>query len=136
MYPSHSSKKKSNSSYSIDFVSGWIVRQFSGDFNPLHSHPNCQLASVGYIELPEWDREIKEDEMDDYPRVGHLEITHGVPMQFSNTSMVIKPEVGDYYVFPSYLLHTVYPFKTKGERRSISINMIVQKKSPSGAFNF
>ena len=35
----------------------------------------------------------------------------------------IKPEVGDFYFFPNYLMHAVFPFKdSKEERRSISFN--------------
>ena len=35
---------------------------------------------------------------------------------------MVKPRVGDFYVFPAELFHCVYPFKTKGERRSFSVN--------------
>ena len=34
-----------------------------------------------------------------------------------------KPEVGDMYLWPSRLLHGVYPFKGKGERRSVAFNV-------------
>ena len=41
----------------------------------------------------------------------------------SNSKLQIKPEVGDFYFFPNYLMHAVYPFKgTDEERRSISFN--------------
>ena len=33
-----------------------------------------------------------------------------------------KPITGHLYMFPSWLLHTVYPFIGKGERRSRSFN--------------
>jgi len=36
---------------------------------------------------------------------------------------IVKPEVGDFYLFPAYLLHTVYPFSgSDDERRSVSFN--------------
>ena len=36
---------------------------------------------------------------------------------------IIKPELGDFYLFPNYLMHTVYPFSgTNEERRSVSFN--------------
>ena len=43
---------------------------------------------------------------------------------FSSESILsIKPEIGDFYFFPNYLMHTVYPFNgSKEERRSISFN--------------
>ena len=41
----------------------------------------------------------------------------------SNSQFKIVPEVGDFYFFPHYLMHTVYPFTgSDEERRSISFN--------------
>ena len=35
----------------------------------------------------------------------------------------IVPKVGDFYFFPAYLMHSVYPFNnTDEERRSVSFN--------------
>ena len=35
----------------------------------------------------------------------------------------IVPQVGDFYFFPAYLMHSVYPFNnTDEERRSVSFN--------------
>ena len=42
---------------------------------------------------------------------------------------VITPKVGDFYFFPHYLMHLVYPFSgTEDERRSISFNATVDQK--------
>ena len=36
---------------------------------------------------------------------------------------VITPEKGNFYFFPSYMMHTVYPFlDSSEERRSVSFN--------------
>ena len=35
----------------------------------------------------------------------------------------VKPVVGDFYLWPSWMLHCVYPFKSPGVRRSIAINL-------------
>ena len=53
---------------------------------------------------------------------------------FSKATYVIKPEVGDFYLFPNYLMHTVYPFSdTDEERRSISFNAQIDKDSANYA---
>ena len=50
-------------------------------------------------------------------------------MFLSPQNFKIKPKVGDFYFFPNYLMHTVYPFKdTKEERRSISFNAKIDEK--------
>ena len=43
-------------------------------------------------------------------------------------------KVGDLILFPNYLMHTAYPFKKDGERRSFSFNLEVDKKV-SNIFN-
>ena len=44
-------------------------------------------------------------------------------MFLCNSTVRLKPKVGDFYFFPNYLMHNVYPFSdTDEERRSISFN--------------
>jgi hypothetical protein len=38
-----------------------------------------------------------------------------------------QPKIGDVLLFPNYLMHTVYPFTAKGERRSFSFNLEIDK---------
>ena len=54
---------------------------------------------------------------------GKLQLVHGSKMFMSNPVFEIMPEVGNFYFFPNYLMHLVYPFSdTDEERRSISFN--------------
>ena len=60
---------------------------------------------------------------------GNLQLIHGSKMFLCESTLTIKPEVGDFYFFPHYLMHTVYPFKnTDEERRSISFNAYIDKE--------
>ena len=44
-------------------------------------------------------------------------------MFLCKSTLNIVPKVGDFYFFPNYLMHTVFPFKDSNEeRRSISFN--------------
>ena len=53
---------------------------------------------------------------------------NGTRMFLSNSTFKIIPKVGDFYFFPNYLMHTVYPFKkTNEERRSISFNAYIDE---------
>jgi len=114
----------------IVFKSGWYVRSFEGDFNPLHYHTNCHISCVGYLSLPEgmqdeWDKEDK----DHYPTAGGIEMQYGQVQLFSTNTVRIRPKVGDYYLFPWWMYHMVYPFRTKGERRSFSFNVFGEPKT-------
>ena len=54
---------------------------------------------------------------------GKLILIDGSKKLFSSPTYAITPQVGDFYLFPSYLMHTVYPFSgTDEERRSVSFN--------------
>ncbi len=112
--------------YTID--ASWFVRSFANDYNPVHFHPGCSLSSIGYLKLPDWQEELAKDKED------HFGLTHGCVQfvygtggrPFENHLYTIRPKVGDFYVFPSWLSHTVYPFKSLGERRSFSVNISVE----------
>ena len=116
--------------FSIQYKSAWIVRQFAGEFNPAHIHTECDLSCVGYLKLPpEIDKEWEEDYKDHYPCKGHIEFLHGQSGKMHTHTFLVKPSVGDFFVFPADLIHMVYPFYSDGERRSFSINMsIVQQR--------
>ena len=59
-------------------------------------------------------------------RGGNLQLIHGSRMFLCHSTLDLTPSVGDFYFFPNYLMHTVFPFKdTKEERRSVSFNAII-----------
>ena len=76
------------------------------------------------------DAKLKEWETDEkpfYPSHGYLQFAHGTDAHYSVSNFMVRPRVGDFYVFPSYMFHCVYPFRTKGERRSFSMNLSVDE---------
>ena len=49
-------------------------------------------------------------------------------MFLCHSTLDLVPSVGDFYFFPNYLMHTVFPFKgTEEERRSISFNASIDE---------
>lgn len=112
----------------VDVKAGWFVRQFEGEYNPLHVHTNSNISCVGYLSLPEnIEKEWEEDEKDHHPSHGRIEFAYSNSvMSYSRGTIMIKPQVGDFYIFPNGLWHTVYPFYTKGERRSFSMNLVCE----------
>jgi len=116
--------------YNLQIVSAWFVRQFEGEYNPLHIHTGCTLSCVGYLKLPEGiEDEWKEDYQDHHPSHGHIQFAHGTDMPYSFSNFMAKPRIGDFYIFPSHMFHCVYPFYTEGERRSFSMNLVVHEKN-------
>ena len=102
----------------------WIVRQFNNEYNPIHWH-NGHISGVGYLKLPEdYGKTIQDNKNQNFN--GMLQLVHGSRSFLSEIALNIKPKVGDFYFFPNYLMHCVYPFKNKNtERRSISFNALI-----------
>jgi len=113
----------------------WMVSQWAGDFNPFHIHEG-QLSGVIYLRIPPGLKQEYSEE-DHYPTVGDIVFFHGQAATFSGHKMQHTPKVGDIFLFPNWLSHGVYPFRTKGqERRSVSFNLqLVRKEGDPGRGN-
>jgi len=115
----HSETGKKISKFEI--LDSWIVRQFKNEFNPTHWHTG-HVSGVGYLKVPENLGNQSQKKSATY-RGGQLQLIHGTKMFLSKSTINIIPKVGDFYFFPNYLMHTVFPFKdTNEERRSVSFN--------------
>ena len=106
----------------IHMAHSWVVSQYAGEYNPWHHHSG-DFSAVIYLKLPpKMNEEIKEDWKDHYPANGLIEFMFGENQGFRSDNLKFKPEVGKLLMFPSWLKHFVYPFKSEGERRSMSFN--------------
>ena len=112
----------------FSLIDSWIVRQFKDEYNPVHWHGG-HVSGAGFLKLPKtFGSHIQNKEKTIYEG-GTLNFLHGSRQFMSNSKFRITPEIGDLYIFPHYLMHTVYPFKgTDEERRSISFNAKIDEK--------
>ena len=101
----------------------WIVSQYENEYNPVHFHTYCDMSSVMWLKIPEWG---KRENLPAYKtqRDGNIEFIYktACPGAMERGSMSFSPEPGSMVLFPSNLLHTVYPFQGSGERRSVAFN--------------
>tara|TARA_R110000744_G_scaffold132677_1_gene240898 strand:+ start:44 stop:727 length:684 start_codon:yes stop_codon:yes gene_type:complete len=113
----------------VEIHSAWYVQQRARDFNPIHLHTNAELSAVGYLQMPDGiDEEWREDDEGHYQAAGNIEFLHGGPTFLNRSTFMVRPKVGDFFIFPADLYHTVYPFKSSGERRSFSMNLVLGQK--------
>ena len=111
----------------FEIISSWIVRQFKDEYNPTHFHGG-HISGVGYLKVPNNLGSIKQGGKKDNIN-GCLQLIHGSKMFISESMYTAKPAVGDFYLFPNYLMHTVFPFTdTDEERRSVSFNARVDNQ--------
>ena len=118
-------KKSSNrNAKKISLKNLWIVRQFKNEYNPIHFHSG-DISGVGYLNIPknitQGNKKLKTN--------GTIDFIHGSKSFLNNSIFNLNPKVGDLILFPNYLMHTAYPFKRDGERRSFSFNLSIDKKT-------
>ena len=115
-----STKKKITEFKSTSFK---IIRQFENEYNPIHYHSG-HISGAGFLKLPSSFGETFQEKEKNYN--GKLTLVHGNRQFLSNSVYPVAPKVGDFYLFPHYLMRTSYPFDTnKEEKRSIHFNTMI-----------
>ena len=102
----------------------WVVRQFKNEYNPIHFH-NGNISGVGYLKIPKNITKSRKR----LKTNGTIDFIHGSKSFLNNSLFNHNPKVGDMILFRNYLMHTAYPFKKEGERRSFSFNIDIDKKT-------
>lgn len=103
-------------------IDAWANINRNGDYNVVHTHPNCMWSGVYYVQPGEPDPNV--------PYSGLLELLDPREsanyIQIRNTVLdaktFIENKPGRMILFPSWLKHMVHPFVGKGDRISIAFN--------------
>jgi len=105
----------------IQILNLWVVRQFKGEYNPIHYHEG-DLSGVGYLKLPKGMTNNKMVKNKKLKTNGTIDFINGQKGFLSKSIYNVAPKTRDLLIFPNYLMHTAYPFNIEGERRSFSFN--------------
>ena len=112
----------------IKILNLWVVRQFKGEYNPIHYHEG-DLSGVGYLKLPKGMTSNKMVKNKKVKTNGTIDFINGQRGFLSKSIYNVIPKIKELIIFPNYLMHTAYPFNIAGERRSFSFNAkIIFKK--------
>ena len=112
----------------IKILNLWVVRQYKGEYNPIHYHEG-DLSGVGYLKLPKGMTNNKMVKNKKLKTNGTIDFINGQKGFLSKSIYNVVPKIRDLLIFPNYLMHTAYPFNIEGERRSFSFNArIILKK--------
>ena len=106
--------------YSLDAL--WCNFQGAGDFNPPHDHGGA-LSWVIFLQIPE---ELKEENKKYEGRSagpGGITFIYSEGPKPAITHHSFFPEEGDMFIFPAWLKHWVFPFKSNCTRISVSGNV-------------
>ena len=105
----------------IKILNLWVVRQFKGEYNPIHYHEG-DLSGVGYLKLPKGMTSNKMVKNKKVKTNGTIDFINGQRGFLSKSIYNVVPKIRELIIFPNYLMHTAYPFNIEGERRSFSFN--------------
>ena len=95
----------------------WLVKMCKGDFHINHDHNTNPTVVSGALYL-----NVPKDLADKEPQ-GNIVWNLTVPGQeLKNNTWTHSPKNGDWYVWPSWLPHHVYPFQSEEDRYMISFN--------------
>ena len=100
----------------------WANFQGPGDFNPPHSHGGA-LSWVIYLQIPDELTEENKQYKGTSAGPGGITFSYGDGPREVITYQTFLPQTGDMYIFPAWLQHWVYPFKSNVERISVSGNV-------------
>ncbi len=111
----------------IKILNLWVVRQFKGEYNPIHYHEG-DLSGVGYLKLPKNMINNKMVKNKKLKTNGTIDFINGQKGFLSKSIYNVVPKIKELIIFPNYLMHTAYPFNIEGERRSFSFNVKIALK--------
>ena len=110
--------------------SAWIVSQYENEYNPAHNHTGCDISAVIYLKCPDVKgRRNLESKKGKHDNDGDISFIHSATGNrnfdvFEKGVINMTPVPGLLVMFPSYLIHTVYPFIGEGERRCLPFNAV------------
>ena len=100
----------------------WVNFMRAGEFNPPHTHPNCDLSSVLFVKIPKALKKEHSKHSIRGPGPGSLSFNYGEIQPHGICQRFFFPEEGDLFIFPATLTHFVTPFMSEVERISMSAN--------------
>ena len=105
----------------------WMNVNPPGGYNAPHSHPGAHWSGVYYVSQPEV--EVGNSGMIEFldPR-SDLPNWRILQANAFRAKKRIRPAPGTLILFPSYLVHWVYPNETSDERVTIAFNATFRKK--------
>jgi hypothetical protein len=93
----------------------------SQGFHVNHIHPEGWISSALYIALPDEVRDATD-------RSGHIQF--GVPPIELGLALpprrIVKPQVGELVLFPSYMWHGTVPFTSAQPRITVAFDLVAQ----------
>jgi len=116
--------KRFNKNYKIELSNFWINSNNKNDYNLLHSHPECNISGVYYIQVPENSGRIVFQNGDLTKMSNKNQFYFDDANFHSRYFLPVKED--DLILFSSETLHYVEPNRSNDERISVAFNLILK----------
>ena len=108
--------------FSVSIDEAWTNFMKANEYNPPHIHNGSNFSSVFYLNVPEKIAKEHKNFKGKGTKPGQIVFHLAPPLQDYLSSHKHTPVTGDFFIFPSKLIHHVNPFKSKVTRISMAIN--------------
>ncbi len=104
----------------------WMNANPAGGYNAPHTHPGAHWSGVYYVSQPEVEQGNSGmiEFLDPRTDLPNWRILNAPAFKLKKK---VRPMPGDMILFPSYLVHWVYPNETEQERVTIAFNATFRK---------
>tara|TARA_B110000114_G_scaffold48171_1_gene51069 strand:- start:105 stop:707 length:603 start_codon:yes stop_codon:yes gene_type:complete len=102
----------------------WAIINKTGDFNVIHTHPNCYLSAAYYVKAPEKCGRFQIENPNIAKKNYYPEIKTKNELNLQVAGIEI--EEGDLLIFPGYLPHKVRANESNEDRIVISFNVDIK----------
>lgn len=106
-------------------IDAWANINRKGDYNIVHTHPNCMYSGVYYVSRGNPVKTIPYsgllEILDPREAANYVQIRHSV----FDAREFVDNVPGRMLLWPSWLKHWVHPFQGEGERISVAFNVNV-----------
>jgi uncharacterized protein (TIGR02466 family) len=110
-------------------ITAWANVNQSGDYNRSHLHSNNHWSGVYYVDTGRLDPAIMPNGAIEFIDPRPAANVFGLPELDIPTTWTIHPDAGIMMMFPSWMRHSVLPFRGDGPRISIAFNLRVRELS-------
>jgi uncharacterized protein (TIGR02466 family) len=105
----------------------WFHVTRKGGFQSMHNHPNASWSGIFCVDPGEPDEDAREGKVRMYdPKTNaNMYMDAGIEnlkSPFNFGSMEIQHEVGKLWIFPSYLMHEIFPYYGEKPRVVVAFN--------------
>ena len=102
----------------------WAIINKEGNFNVLHTHPNCYLSAAYYVKAPENCGRFNVESPNIARRHSFPEIN--IRNELNTEGAGVDINEGDLLIFPAYLPHKVKTNESSEDRIVISFNVDIK----------